>query len=189
VASRHGISKMDKRANNFLLIGAICLAFVFAAYYGFITRPGIGTWWKQAAQPPEPISALRVGNIGEILAQTQNGDVYQFIFFSDTPWIKANDPKETIDTGICDPSDSKRYFIPPTPGTIKSRVDVHCVAIESAYHLVVVLLENGEIWMWRYDHSAYVPLLLPCFMMLALVTGFLSLIFGLVLRILKRAKK
>ena len=85
--------------------------------------------------------------------------------------------------------DNENHLVLPPQGKVKSRVGENCVYIESAYHLEVALLENGEIVSWLYEGYAYTDLFLLCFLFIAFVLGALVLVLGLGMKIYRKVKK
>ncbi len=182
---------MVKRANLFLLTGVLWICLVCSAGYLLLIRPGIGTRWRQEPAPPEALSRLELGKVGEILGYTSNGTIYEFHKSYRTPsqWEKTSVPSGvSIVGGRCTPNVSNRIVWPP-PGKVKSRVNESCIYIESAYHLEVALLENGEVWSWQHEAYVYADLFIGFFLFIALTIGASILLFGIGLIIYKKASK
>lgn len=146
------------------------------------------TQWKQE-QPPESFSALRLGEAGEVLAETPNGALYEYAYASQQHWEKVTQPSGNPALGYdCTPGESNRWVLPP-PGKIVSIVKETCVYAESAYYLEVALLENGEVWSWEHEAYAYTSLALLSMLFIASVVGALILLLGLGLWIFWKAKE
>ena len=77
----------------------------------------------------------------------------------------------------------------PPPGKVKSRVGEDCVYIESAYHLEVALLENGEVWSWEHEAYVYTDLFVITCLCIAIVLGMPFLMLGLGMKIYRKLKK
>jgi hypothetical protein len=180
---------MNRRGKRFLFAGAAALVLVFIIYYFFISWPGILTRWQRVTPPPEQILSLRQKQNGEILGQTSSGNLYQFTGDPGSPWKKIGSDSEMVESSIgCSPVDERNYagyLILPPPGKVISSASEHCVVTESAYRLKIILLENGEVWLWRYDHKAYSSLFLPCIVIGGVGFGLSFLLFGLLIKIKK----
>lgn len=187
--SRRGMPIMDRRANIFLSVGAIWISLVVCTFFFSLVRPGIGTRWKEEPAPPEQVSRLRLGGLGEILAQTPQGNIYEFQYGSDPAWEKVTVPSGNPAIGASCSQDSQNHIILPPPGKVISRVGEDCVYIESAYHLEVALLENGGIWSWKHEAYAYTDLFVITFLCIAFVLGVPFLMLGLGMKIYPKLKK
>lgn len=156
-----------------------------------MVRPGIGTQWRQEPAPPEPISRLALGEAGEVLGYASDETLYEFNYgaYNDTSsWLEVTQPSGTAAIGEdCQTGISNRIVLPP-PGKVISRVSVDCVYIESAYHLEVALLENGEIWSWEHESYAYTSLFIMLFLFIGLIIGVLILLIGAGMMIYKKVK-
>lgn len=168
---------MNNRPHLFMIAGGICLLLVVGYYYFSISRPGIGIRWQQAPAPPEKLAVLRLDENGAILAQSTDRNIYQYL--PGSIWKHVNSSAEVLDPGmLCGSSDSKDFFIPPPPGKVIAHVSEHCVATESGYHLEVVLLENGEVWSWRYEASLLSGMVMAFTTFIALILSLSLLLFG-----------
>ncbi|MCX6057684.1 MAG: hypothetical protein NTW69_05990 [Chloroflexi bacterium] len=137
---------MGKTAKVFLVIGSVWIFIVCGCGYFSLIQPGIGTRWKQEPTPPERVSLLKLGDAGEIIAETTNGNLYEFNYGSNSLWKKVTQPSEVAAIGMdCSPGHTN-YIVLPPPENVVSLVSENCVYMESAYHLRVALLENGEVW-------------------------------------------
>jgi hypothetical protein len=61
--------------------------------------------------------------------------------------------------------------------------------MESAYHLEVALMENGEVWSWENERYAYTELFLMFFLAIACVAGAPILLTGMVLWVYQKVKR
>lgn len=180
---------MDRRANILLSIGAIWISLVTLIFFFSLVRPGIATRWKRESAPPEGISLLRLGGLGEILAQTAQGDVYEFRYGVDPAWEKVTVPSGKPAIGASCSQDSQHHLVLPPPGKVISRVGEDCVYIESAYHLEVALLENGEVWSWEHEAYVYTDLFVITLLCIAFVLGVPFLMLGTGMKIYRKLKK
>jgi len=151
---------------------------------GFLTlfRPGIGTRWKQEPASPELLSSLSLGDAGEVLGYSSTGTIYEFkygIYGNSSSWQKVSEPSGIAAIGQgCQSGNSNQIVVPPS-GKVKSQVSESCVYIESAYHLEVALLDNGEVWSWEHESYAYTNLFIMFFVFIAFVIGVLILLTGM----------
>lgn len=180
---------MNKAARSLLIIGSIWIFLVCGCAFFSLSRPGIATKWKQEHPPPEPFSALGLGEVGEVLAETPNGALYEYGYASKQRWEKVTQPSGNPALGYdCTPGESNRLVLPP-PGKIVSIVKETCVYAESAYYLEVALLESGEVWSWEHESYAYTSLALLSILFIASVIGALILLLGLGLWIFWKNKE
>jgi hypothetical protein len=138
---------------------------------------------------PEPLSLLRLGEAGEILAQTTDGTLYEFHYGKNSTWEEIAQPSENPAVGESCVTGTGIYLVLPPPGKVKSRVSENCVYMESAYHLELALLENGQVWVWEYERYAYTELFVMFFLLIGCAAGVLILLLGLGLMIYQKIKK
>jgi hypothetical protein len=182
------MSIMDRWVNLSISIGVSWVSLVICMFFFSLVRPGIGTRWKAEPAPPEQVSRLRLGGQGEILAQSDQGIVYEFQYGSDPAWDKVTAPSGDPAIGASCSQNSQRHLVLPPPGKVISRVGEDCVYIETAYHLEVALLENGEVWLWEHEAYAYTDLFVITFLCIAFVSGVPFLMFGLGMKIYRKLK-
>ncbi len=177
---------MKPAARPFLLVGSVWMTLVCGCAALTMVWPGILTRWERAPAPPEALTRLDLGTAGEVLASASNGTRYEFrygTYQSPSDWVQADQPSGSPAIGVgCTPEGGK-YLILPPPGKAVSRVRENCVYIESAYHLEVVLLENGEVWTWEHERYAYAELFNLCFLLIAFVLGIPFFVTWLVLKV------
>ena len=156
-------------------------------------QPGILTRWRQEPAPPAALTRLALGEAGEVLASASDGSTYEFHYGnyrSPSSWSKVDAPSgnPSISATGCTPGDGNRIVWPP-PGEVVSRVRVDCVYMESAYHLEVALLENGEVWSWENERYAYTELFLMFFLAVACLAGAPILLTGVGLWVYQKVKR
>ena len=177
---------MKRAARLFLIIGFVWMVLVCGCAALTMLWPGILTRWERAPAPPEALTRLHLGTAGEVLARASNGTVYEFrygTYQSSSEWIPADQPSGNPAIGMgCSPEGGK-YLVLPPPGKATSRVRENCAYMESAYHLEVVLLENGEVWTWEHERYAYAELFMMCFLLIAFVLGIPFFVMWLVLKV------
>jgi hypothetical protein len=180
---------MGKAGRILLIIGSVWIFIICGCGYFSLIQPGIGTRWKQEPTPPERVSLLKLGNAGEIIAETTNGNLYEFTYGKNSSWKKVAQPTKVAAIGMdCSPGDAN-YIVLPPPGKVVSRVSENCVYIESAYHLRVALMDNGAIWSWEYEGYAYTQLAVISILSIACIVGALIIGLGLVLVVIQMMKK
>jgi hypothetical protein len=180
---------MSSRPRRLIVVGAVWLFLVFGCWFFALTRPGISVRWQKESTPPERISLLKAGGNGEILAETPDGQVYEFIYGLHPAWERTVAPFEDAESDAnCDVGDSAGYLIPSPPGQIKSRASQNCVAVENGYHLELILLENGEIWSWSYERNADTGLLLVVALGLSFLLAVSLVLLGLVAATFQKVK-
>jgi hypothetical protein len=160
------------------------LIIIFVIHYFALARPGIETKWKQEQSPPEQVSILRLGINGEVLGQTPGGDLYELFAGWNQPWKRVTEPAKNPEPPVfCQNDNAGAYLILPPPGKVASRVSEYCYSIDVGHHLEVVLLENGEVWSWRYESDAIFGFVLECAFQVANLLGALFVLIGLGIKI------
>jgi len=184
---------MRKATVVLLSVGSVWMCLVCICAYLSLYRPGLATRWRDEPPPPEPLMGLTLGEAGEIIGSASDGTLYEFHYGnyrSPSAWSEVDAPtgNSAISAQGCSPGDGNRIILPP-PGKIRSRVREDCVYIESAYHLEVALLENGDIWSWEHERYAYTELFLMFFMFIGCGVGALILLTGTGMAIYQQFKK
>lgn len=183
---------MQRAARPFIIIGIVWMIAACACSALTLIWPGMLTRWEQAPAPPEALTRLDLGEAGEVLAYASNGTLYEFhygTYRSPSSWSEATHPSGNPAIGSgCSPGEGRNLVLPP-PGKAISRVRENCVYIESAYHLEVVLLENGEVWTWEHERYAYAELFLMCGLLAAFVMGIPFLVTGVTLKIAQKVNR
>ena len=183
---------MKQTSRLFLLIGMAWMTLVCGCAALTMVWPGLFTAWDLAPTPPEALTRLYLGTAGEVLASASNGTVYEFhygTYQSPSSWSEADQPSGSPAIGMgCSP-EGGRYLVLPPPGKAISRVRENCVYMESAYHLEVVLLENGEVWTWEHERYAYTELFLMCGLLAAFVMGVPFFVMWMGLKLTQKIKK
>jgi hypothetical protein len=179
---------MHKAARVLIIIGSGWSLLIVVWAYFALSHPRLSTKWKQEPLPPEPVSELRLGDAGEILARTQGGDLYEYVYEPQSPWIKVSNPSGVPSLGMdCYPDEAKNTFGPP--GKVKSQLSEACVYNESVRYLTFVLLENGEVWSWQHEVYAYTQMALIPVLCLSCIPGGLILLLGLGLMAYQKRKR
>lgn len=181
---------MIKRfSNGLLILGSLWMILLCVGAYLGLRHPRNTEKWKQEPPPPEAISLLRLGEAGEVLAETPEGSLYEYRYAEKQPWQKVTQPSGTPSLGYhCDPSESNYSVVSP-PGKVLSWVKEICVYAESAYYFEMVLLENGEIWSWQFESYAYTQMAIGTFLFIGLVVGAFILLLGAGLKIYQKVRK
>jgi hypothetical protein len=183
-----GCSVLNDRSQRLIAFGALWLLLVFGCWFFSMGRPGIGTNWRLEPSPPEQLALLKLGDNGEILAQSPRGNTYQLI--PGYAWETIAKPADLLELGvICQVSDPENFLIPVPPGKVISQVDEYCYATESGSHYQVVLLENGQVWSWVKEIGGYRNMLLLCVLDIAFVLGMPFLLLGVISLVLRKVKQ
>lgn len=173
---------MNKLARLLLIAGGVwMLAVCFFAYLALI-HPGLSTKWEREPLPPEPVRALRVGEAGEILVETEIGNLYELDYVLHPPWKKIDKPSGVPWIGMVCHTSEAGYVFPP-PGEVKMEVSETCVYNESARYISFALLENGEIWSWQREVYAYTLMAATPLLLGGCIIGALILFTGVGLRL------
>jgi hypothetical protein len=178
-----------KRASKLLLIlGSVWMLITCGCAFFSLLRPGIATRWRREPAPPVAVTRLALDQAGEVLASASNGRTYEFHYGSPSTWTEVSAPSGGGAIGMdCTPGNGNRLVLPP-PGKVTSRVSENCVYMESAYHLEVALLENGEVWSWENESYAYTVLFVMFFLAAACLVGVIIVLSGVGLAIYQKIK-
>lgn len=180
---------MHKSANVILMIGVIWLILTCGCGFFTMFRPGIATHWQQEPAPPEKVIRLGLGEAGEVIGYTVDGGMYELSYGSPSSWEKVTQPSGNPAIGrSCRATETTNRLVLSPPNEVLSRVRVDCVMFETAYHLEVALLEQGEVWSWEYDSYAYTELLLFFILITAFGVGVLIFFVGLGMKIYQKVK-
>ena len=158
---------------------------------GFFTmlRPGIATRWQQEPAPPEKVIRLGLGEAGEVIGYTVDGSMYELSYGSPSSWEKVTQPSGNPAIGMsCRAAETTNRLVLSPPNEVLSRVRVDCVMFETAYHLEVALLEEGEIWSWEYSTYAYTEIFVFFILLIAFGAGIILLLIGLGMAIYQKVK-
>lgn len=156
--------------------------------YFVLGQPRNAAKWKQEPLPPEPVITLKVGEAGEILAETQDGKLYEYGYHPGSPWLEVSEPSGVPSLGMyCQPAGAEYVF--PPPGKVELEISANCVYNESSVYLTFALMDNGEVWSWRRE--TYAPTLLAAIPLLlgGCAIGMLILSLGLGLWLVQRRKQ
>jgi len=176
---------MKQTSRLFLIIGVIWMILVCGCAALTMVWPGLLTRWEQAPAPPEALTRLDLGEAGEVLASASNETRYEFhygTYQSSSEWIRVDQPSGNPAIGMGCSSEGGRTLVLPPPGKVTWRVRENCVYMESAYHLEVVLLEDGSVWTWEHERYAYAELFLMCGLLTAFAMGVPFFVMWVVLR-------
>jgi hypothetical protein len=181
---------MRKVAMVLLVIGGMWMILACGGMYFLLFRTGGETQWAQTSSLPEKPSVLKMGDAGEILAETTAGNLYE-LTASDQTWKKVDQPSGNPAAGNSCALDDSNWSSTPK-GKIKSTLSMNCVYAEMGYRFKLVILENGEIWYSESVDNSYMQLVkvvgLP-FLTIACAPGALAFIVGLILLIVSKVKK
>jgi len=181
---------MAKAGRIFLIIGTVLLILVCGFSYFQLLQPGMGIKWVKTSPPQEPLVYLKLGENGELIGQTAEGNLYEFSVYPNHTWQKVDQPSGSPPAGkICKPGNSDNSKVNNPPGKVKSRVSETCVYVELSYHLELALLENGELWYWERADYAYTQLALVSVLSIGCIVSILIIALGLLLMILQVIKK
>lgn len=176
---------MKRTSRIFLIIGVVWMTLVCGCVALTMVWPGALTRWEQTPAPPEALTRLDLGEAGEVLASASNGTRYELrygTYQSSTEWMQIDQPSGNPAIGMgCSP-EGGMYLVLPPPGKVASRVRENCVYMESAYHLEVVLLEDGSVWTWEHERYAYAELFTLCFLGIAFAMGIPFFVMWIVLK-------
>ena len=181
---------MKKATRPLLIIGTAWMILVCGCAFFSLLRPGILTRWEQESAPPAALTRLALGDAGEVVASASDGSIYEFHYGNPSTWTEVREPSGSPAIGGmgCSLGNNNRIVWPPH-GKVVSRVSEDCVYMESAYHLEVALLENGEVWSWENEMYAYTQLFVMFFLGVACFVGAPILLTGMGLWLYQKITK
>ena len=145
-----------------VIISSCSLAFVGCSIGGMETR-GSFEPWHPLGVPPEQATKIYYAHYENTpFVETVNGNFYQCTHFrqssSENCWNKVNrSDLEIIDSYPCIPD--VHFNVPSPPGEVLDMIEVQGCAgglggMSTTQHNFV-LLEDGSVWGWNYDHSSF----------------------------------
>ena len=181
---------MKNKTSNFLIVfSLVWLVTVCGCGFFTVFRPGIATRWHQEPVPPEKVIRLGLGEAGEVIGYTVDGSMYELSYGSPSSWEKITQPSGTPAIGMnCRATETTNRLVLSPPNEALSRVRLDCVMFETAYHLEVALLEEGEIWSWEYSTYAYTEIFVFFILITAFGVGVLILLIGFGMKIYQKVK-
>ena len=145
-----------------ILVLSPCLGLGAGVAYLSVYSQGAFSRWHSLGMPPEPIAGFVTGDTEVLYVATETGSVYLCEADSrarDACWLPA-DPPYTVD----ERSDYEHSVIPgdppsPPPGEPVEVLYVSRFYAELAVETRYVLLADGTVWVWLYQSSGYLGLL------------------------------
>lgn len=144
---------MISRANRVMIVAVIWLVIVFICYFFSVARPEIGTKWEQLPPLPGRATSIELTSFGYVHAFTENGNSFMAYLYAwqDEPWAPYDAAIEGLYGEPCEVNITSRFHPPSPPGEPTSRSNADCFAsAENQFYVEAVLLENNEVWLWRY---------------------------------------
>ena len=147
---------MKKSAGCFLIVVTFACIGPSAGYsVGHSQSRGGTVRWESDPLPDgqRPI-VLHAGPMTDVYAESDQGRFYvQTCTLTPEKWRRAS---ELVTGGSNSPlcgrrSDLTELRIPAPPGPVKARLDCQIHLEYTAASCSYVILENGELWRWRFD--------------------------------------
>ena len=140
----------------FFGVGIVLTVFICFLIYKVAIAPTFERKWVQIPSPAEPLESLKLNDTGEVLADGENGGLYQFYEFPQPVWKKVTKPEDTHSSSVdCGPISAGGYTSLPLAGEVKSHVSEACGFAEQSNSLEVSLLESGETWFLTGSSNSY----------------------------------
>jgi len=175
---------MGKIGRIILILGAIITA-ITCCYSGYLLILS-NIPWVQIPTPSEGIESLSLGDAGELLAQTEDGNLYEFSVYSQREWQKVDAPSGQPPAGRdCVPT-SKQNMAPNPPAKAVYRISEQCFHAETAYQFELAYLENGEMWYWEKSSYAYTVLANIAVILSGFSIGIFIMLIGGVVMLIQR---
>lgn len=108
--------------------------------------------WESVTPPDGRPATLRLGENGEVLLETAQGQLYEWSRYGDPPWTAVKEPSGGGPYWAgCRPAENDYFAVPTPPGRVRQRVECTYPGPGMATHYEVVLLDNNEIWSWSHS--------------------------------------
>lgn len=169
---------MKIAAYIFFVLGIAVTIFLFWFTYIFELSPTLNRKWVQVSAPIQAPVLLKLGDSGEIIAEIENGGLYEFSLIAEHSWQKVTEPSGEPAVGsFCGPIIDVFYISSSPPGKVKSQVSESCTVAETGVSLEVALLENGEIWYLETVDNTYARLAVIILLPIGIIVD--AFIFGI----------
>ena len=133
-------------------VTVILCVFVYLA----AIRPSMDHKWVQIPLPDEVLVNVYLSDDGDVLADGENGGLYEFYSDTEPVWKKVSEPDAQHPGVTCGPIMEGLYESLPPPGEVSMMVSENCPFAEQANYLEVALLKNGETWYLKSSTNSYV---------------------------------
>ncbi|HNB86350.1 MAG TPA: hypothetical protein PLL38_06875 [Anaerolineales bacterium] len=140
----------------FFVLGVAATVVLFAFFYLAAIRPSTERKWMQIPLPDEALVNVYLSDDGDVLADGENGGLYEFYSDPDPVWKKVSEPEAQHPSVTCGPIMEDLYESLPPPGEVHVMVSENCPFAEQANYLEVALLKNGETWFLKSSTNSYV---------------------------------
>jgi hypothetical protein len=140
--------------------------------------------WEKAEPPAGRPLELRLGENGEVLLETVEGQFYMWDQYSNSFWQAVEEPARSGPYwASCGPRANDYFAVPNPPGRVRQRIEATCPSPAYASHYEVSLLENDELWSWSYSSTrmlgaVYKGIIVVGGIGLSLLSGGLAYILG-----------
>ena len=110
----------------------------------------------QIPLPDEVLVNVYLSDDGDVLADGENGGLYEFYSYPEPVWKKVSEPDAQHPGVTCGPIMEGLYESLPPPGEVSMMVSENCPFAEQSNYLEVALLKNGETWYLKSSTNSYV---------------------------------
>ena len=146
-------------ATAIVLLALPCLGLVGSVSYFSARKAGVFSRWRSLGMPPGGGVGIVTGDISVVYVRTGAGAVFgcsdhRGRKLPDDCWREGREPygidrKAAFDSRVYE-GEAK-----PPPGTVVDSLEVSIRYGDAAFETRYVLLEDGTLWKWEYDVSAY----------------------------------
>jgi len=164
-----------------LLILLPCLGVLGGAGFLGLRQSGAFSRWRSLGAPPGGGAEIITGDLEVVYVRAHNGAAYSCAY-GEKPapadcWRPAVepfrvDPEATFGERVLEKD------VPPPAGTVSDTLEVTAWYAEDAFEARFALLDDGTLWVWRYDVGSYLYLFI---LVVGLVVGGLVGVVGVVL--------
>ncbi len=156
-----------------------CLGLMASGVYLWARQAGALSRWRSLGTPLGRGTEIVTGDTDVVYVATAAGRVYACDRSKAEPtedcWKETSQPLRIDPETEFDHPLFQKDVAPPS-GTVMDVLNVTLWYVEGAYETRYVLLQDGSVWMWRYDVNAYVSMFIWVFGALAgLALGILGM--------------
>jgi len=138
-----------------------CLGLLVSAGYVRLRQVGAFSRWRALGAPPGGGVDILTGDLEVVYVRALGGTLYSCAY-EEKPsaagcWQPAPEPLRVDEWATFDRRVLDRDVRPPA-GTVTDTLEVSAWYPEHAFEARFALLDNGTLWVWRYDVGSYLDL-------------------------------
>ena len=142
-----------------ILVLPSCLGLAGGVALFGASRAGLLSRWRSLGTPPKGATEIVAADIETIYVRAATGELYgcrdhRGRRVPDNCWHQASEPLGIDPDTLFGERLSKRDPTPPR-GSVVDSLDTMLRYADAAFETRYVLLQDGAVWKWQYDTSAY----------------------------------